>query len=166
MGLSFLFLKKQFESKQGSRILEFSLRGSFRTHIISLGCKIECFHFICLKCLLMWKTFQHSSASVLYESSSSISYREIKIILNVIVQKEVMLKNVHFREKILWHKQGFPVHNRFANWLFIQLTKGFHFKSSTMMTFFSRCYKFGNGIFPSRFQCFLKYSFQNQIFQA
>ena len=39
-----------------------------------------------------------------------------------------MLKNVHFREKILWHKQGFPVHNRFANWLFIQLTKGFHFQ--------------------------------------
>lgn len=94
---------------------------------------------------------------MLYESSSSISYREIKIILNVIVQKEVMLKNVHFREKILWHKQGFPVHNRFANWLFIQLTKGFHFKSSTMMTFFSRCCKFGNGIFPSGFQCFLKY---------
>ena len=91
---------------------------------------------------------------MLYESSSSISYREIKIILNVIVQKEVMLKNVHFREKILWHKQGFPVHNRFANWLFIQLTKGFHFKSSTMMTFFPGVASLEMEFFPVDFSVF------------
>ena len=91
---------------------------------------------------------------MLYESSSSISYREIKIILNVIVQKEVMLKNVHFREKILWHKQGFPVHNRFANWLFIQLTKGFHFKSSTMMTFFPGVTSLEMDFFPVDFSVF------------
>ena len=40
-------------------------------------------------------------------------------------EKSWKVKNVHFRENIT----GFPVHNRFANWLFIQchIQKLFHF---------------------------------------